>query len=113
MNIWQDNWINPTTPQKIISSRKILPDNARVGDLIDQDAMQWKQSLIDSIFLPLEAAQIKSIQLRTLRPDIMVWCSSPNGHLTTRSAYERNPLVSLSKSLNLPQQSHTINTHFE
>ena len=79
INIWNDHWIYSTSPLQTISPRQILPANARFYDLIDHDSMQWKTHLIDSIFLPVEAEQIKSIPLNTSRRDTMIWNSTPNG----------------------------------
>jgi hypothetical protein len=87
VNIWRDKWINPTNPSKSVSQRQILPANATVSDLIDHETRQWNSSLIDSIFWPCEAAQIKAIPLRLHHPDILVWTGTPNGRFTTRSAY--------------------------
>jgi|UniRef100_A0A2N9HI72 hypothetical protein len=87
VNIWRDKWISPTNPSKSVSQRQILPANATVSDLIDHETRQWNSSLIDSIFWPCEAAQIKAIPLRLHHPDILVWTGTPNGRFTTRSAY--------------------------
>jgi hypothetical protein len=102
VNIWKDNWISSSSPLKIISPRQILLENARVCDLIDDDSRLWKSSLIDSIFLPLEAEQIKSIPLHPSRHDSMVWSGTPNGQFSTCSAYQ---LQAAEKSSSRPQQA--------
>ena len=55
VSIWQDKWINPSRPCKVISPRQILPDTAKVSDLINIETHQWKDPLIDFIFWPEEA----------------------------------------------------------
>ncbi len=54
VNIWHDNWITVTHPMKVLSPRQILPETARVCDLINHDTMQWRNTLINSIFLPMK-----------------------------------------------------------
>jgi hypothetical protein len=105
VNIWKDNWISSSSPLKIISPRQILPENARVCDLIDDDSRLWKSSLIDSIFLPLEAEQIKSIPLHPSRHDSMVWSGTPNGQFSTRSAYQLQAAEKSSLSTSTSDQS--------
>jgi hypothetical protein len=74
VNIWDDNWANAASPYKITSPRQILSSHAKVCDLIDTSTMQRKSSLIDSIFLPLEAQRIKAIRLyQPSREDSLVW----------------------------------------
>uniref|UniRef100_A0A2N9IPV8 Reverse transcriptase domain-containing protein n=1 Tax=Fagus sylvatica TaxID=28930 RepID=A0A2N9IPV8_FAGSY len=105
VNIWKDNWISSSSPLKIIFLRQILPENARVCDLIDDDSRLWKSSLIDSIFLPLEAEQIKSIPLHPSRHDSMVWSGTPNGQFSTRSAYQLQAAEKSSLSASTSDQS--------
>ncbi len=71
----------------MLSPRLILPTNATVSNLIDQNTWQWKAHLIDNIFWPFEAAQIKALPLRPHQLDIMVWTGTPYGQFTTQSAY--------------------------
>uniref|UniRef100_A0A2N9GQD2 Reverse transcriptase zinc-binding domain-containing protein n=1 Tax=Fagus sylvatica TaxID=28930 RepID=A0A2N9GQD2_FAGSY len=87
VSIWRDKWINSMHPCKILSPRQILPDSAMVSDLVDPESNQWKEQLIDSIFWPEEAAQIKSIPMFSTRSDSLVWMGTPTGTFTTRSAY--------------------------
>ena len=72
--------------------------------------MQWKTHLIDSIFLPVEAEQIKSIPLNTSRRDTMIWNSTPNGQFTTQSAYQFQAATksSFSASTSDPSRTHSF-----
>uniref|UniRef100_A0A2N9HTW8 RNase H type-1 domain-containing protein n=1 Tax=Fagus sylvatica TaxID=28930 RepID=A0A2N9HTW8_FAGSY len=88
VNIWHDNWINANSPGKIVSPQQLLPEFAKVRDLIDPKTHNWKEQLIDSIFLPEEAEKIKSIPLCPNRQDSLVWLGTPTGTFTTRSAYQ-------------------------
>ena len=83
VSIWQDKWINPSRPYKLISPRQILPDIAKVSDLIDIETHQWKKPLIDSIFWPEKVAQIKAILLSPSHQDSLVWIGTYNGIFTT------------------------------
>ena len=104
MSIWQDKWINPSRPYKLISPRQILPDIAKVSDLIDIETHQWKKPLIDSIFWLEKVAQIKAILLSPSRQDSLVWIGTYNGIFTTQSAYhmlakDKTKLTGLSSNL--------------
>uniref|UniRef100_A0A2N9F8H0 Reverse transcriptase domain-containing protein n=1 Tax=Fagus sylvatica TaxID=28930 RepID=A0A2N9F8H0_FAGSY len=88
VNIWRDNWINANSLGKIVSPQQLLPEFAKVSDLIDPETHNWKEQLIDSIFLPEEAEKIKSIPLCPNRQDSLVWLGTPTGTFTTRSAYQ-------------------------
>ena len=56
--------------------------------MIDPETHNWKEQLIDSIFLPEEAEKIKSILLCPNRQDFLVWLGTPTGTFTTWSAYQ-------------------------
>lgn len=60
-----------------------------VCDLIDRENACWKTKVIDALFLPHEAEEIKKIPLSNHLPaDKQIWACSPNGLLfTVRSAY--------------------------
>lgn len=57
-------------------------------DLAIPETNQRKEQLIDSIFWPKKAAQIKSIPVSSTRLDSLVWLGTPTGIFTTRSAYQ-------------------------
>ena len=88
VNIWHDNWINTNSPGKIVSPQQLLPEFAKVSDLIDPKTHNWKEQLIDSIFLPEEAKKIKSIPFCHNRQDSLVWLGTLTGSFTTRNAYQ-------------------------
>ena len=60
----------------------------RVGDLIDQENMIWKEDLIDRVFYDFEASTIKNIPLcRSLQDDILIWPFNPDGVYSVKSGY--------------------------
>lgn len=72
----------------VISHRLFLHEDKRVGELIDINAMCWKSSVMDSIFLPHEVEAIKSILLSVrFNLDKLVWAETANGKFTVKSAY--------------------------
>lgn len=88
ISIWGDRWI-PTPPSnKVQSPISILPADARVSDLIDQDTRWWNYTSINSIFNQTEAATISNLVLSPLRnEDRLVWSGSTTGLFTVKSAY--------------------------
>jgi hypothetical protein len=49
--------------------------------------MQWKISLIDTIFMHVEAQRIKYIPLsQPIREDSLIWVGTPHGRFTIQSA---------------------------
>lgn len=73
--IWKDKWTpNPTTFQ-IISPLTILPIDAKVSALIDEENGVWKTSLIRELFLDRE---VESILSPTLPTDKLVWTTTKN-----------------------------------
>ncbi|GMY06394.1 putative ribonuclease h protein [Fagus crenata] len=65
-----------------------LPPDANVATLIDHDSHYWKDNLIDFLFMPSEAALIKSIPLpSSASNDSLIWSKTTMGQLTAKSAY--------------------------
>ena len=57
--------------------------------LLENQHLKWKQSIVNEIFLPFEAAQILSIPLPThARQDKFIWGETINGEFSVRSAYK-------------------------
>ena len=58
-----------------------------MGDLIDKEKACWKTEVIDALFLPHEAEEIKKIPLSSHLPtDKQIWACSHNGVFTVQSA---------------------------
>ena len=88
VKVWGDRWLPSSSSHVAISPRLFLHEDTRVGKLIDIDAMCWKSSVVDSIFLPHEAEAIKSIPFSVHFPlDKLVWAEMTNGKFTIKSAY--------------------------
>ena len=57
-----------------------------VGDLIDKEKACWKTEVLDALFLPHEAEEIKKIPLSSHLPtDKQILACSHNGVFTVRS----------------------------
>ena len=99
VKVWGDSWLPCSSSHVVISPRLFLHEDTRVGELIDTDAMCWKFSVVDFIFLPHEAKAIKSIPLSVCFPsDRLVWAKTANGKFTVKSAYHLAVRISFSKN---------------
>jgi hypothetical protein len=88
VKIWPDRWIRGTTNGLVIMAPSHLPPDANVATLIDHDSHYWKDNLIDFLFMPSEAALIKSIPLpSSASNDLLIWSKTTMGQLTAKSAY--------------------------
>ncbi|KAK9270863.1 hypothetical protein L1049_026449 [Liquidambar formosana] len=88
VDIWKEKWLPTPTSFKVTSPRQILNEGALVSDLIDAEKKEWRKSLVNSIFLPHEAAIICQIPLSNRLPDDRpMWHYHPKGFFTVRSAY--------------------------
>jgi hypothetical protein len=88
VQIWGDRWLPSPTTYAVQSPKKLLPDDAKVCDLIDSETNKWDQSLIQSIFSQEEAEVISTIPLSKYgQPDLLLWRGTSTGVFTVRSAY--------------------------
>ena len=87
--VYWDKWLPGNFPSKICSPQRIAPGDVRVAELIDQDTKQWDGAKIDHLFLPFEAAKIKSIPLCTTnQADCIVWPRCRDGAYSVKSGYQ-------------------------
>ena len=87
IRIYHDSWLPDPYNKNVVSPRVFLGDDAQVAVLIDKEQRCWLQESIDHLFLPHEAAAIKSIPLSYGECDNMVfWPHSPDGKYSVRSA---------------------------
>ena len=99
VKVWGDRWLPCSSSHVVISPQLFLHEDTRVGELIDTNAMCWKFSVVDFIFLPHEAEAIKSIPLSVCFPsDKLVWAETANGKFTVKSAYHLAVRISFSKN---------------
>ena len=66
INIWRDKWVSPSSPFTIPFPRQILLETACVHDLFYPESVQWNDILVDSIFPPEVADQIKQLPISSL-----------------------------------------------
>ena len=88
IRIYHDSWLPDPFNKRVVSPRDFLGNDAQVVVLIDKEKWCWLQEAIDNIFIPHEAAVIKSIPLSFCDcDDKMFWPYSPEGKYTVSSAY--------------------------
>ena len=87
IRVWKDNWLLDSPSSKPLV-QKILPEDARVNSLIDDELKCWKRNLVKEVFLPFEVKYIMRIPLSfRLPPDFCFWKLEKNGLFSVRSGY--------------------------
>ncbi|GLT72869.1 hypothetical protein SLA2020_447660 [Shorea laevis] len=51
IRVWQDRWLPTPISFSIQSPRRILSEDARVAELIDQDTKWWNTNLLREVFM--------------------------------------------------------------
>jgi ribonuclease HI len=88
IKIWGDKWIDSTYSRMIQSPVRVLGENAKVRDLIDDSTKWWNFQLIREVFQEDEANRICGMTLSPLgQKDKIVWAGTKKGIFTVRSAY--------------------------
>nr|POE84677.1 putative ribonuclease h protein [Quercus suber]POF15784.1 putative ribonuclease h protein [Quercus suber] len=111
IRIRDDRWLPKIPATRIVSPSAMIPPEAKVSELINEDNHAWRSALIMSEFLPHEATMILGIPLSYQNvPDKQVWFPTPNGDYSTRSAYHLLSNVDRSKrpSCSNPGKSHRL-----
>ena len=89
IRVYWDKWLPGKFPSMIKSPRVGAPGDVRVDSLINQDTKQWDLAKIDLLFLPFEAAKIKSILLCfSNQADCMVWPRCRDGLYSVKTGYQ-------------------------
>jgi ribonuclease HI len=87
IKLWDDKWI-PATPHKVLDPVRILSRDARVADIINQEANWWDIPLIEQIFSGETVEKICSIPISPRsQEDKLIWAGTNNGMFSIRSAY--------------------------
>ncbi|XP_040999511.1 uncharacterized mitochondrial protein AtMg00310-like [Juglans microcarpa x Juglans regia] len=63
VKIWSDRWLPIPTSYKTRPPPKVLSTEATVNSLIDQDSHSWNLFLVQSVFIPEEAAITSRIHI--------------------------------------------------
>ena len=63
IQIYHDKWLPSEEHGMVVSLPNLLPIDATVDILVDEETMWWNVNIIDQLFLPFEALRIKDIPL--------------------------------------------------
>ena len=63
IKVFEDKWLPGLSGGKLASVQSGLDGNLKVAALMSSDKACWNEQLVDSLFLPHEAQQIKGIPL--------------------------------------------------
>lgn len=50
IKIWHDKWLPIQTTNRVESQVKVLDNEARVSEIIEEVTRQWKEDLVQEIF---------------------------------------------------------------
>ena len=88
VKVWEDPWI-PTTPtRQAIPVAPFMIPNMRVSDLINQEAKDWDESLLENYVNMDGIPLIRSLAISSAhRRDTFCWNYTRNGQYTVKSGY--------------------------
>lgn len=87
INIWTDNWLSTSKPQRPMGPPPFGCRDSKVSDLLDHDSSEWNITAIRQL-LPQYEDIIQKIMLSSYKmPDTLVWLPEKSGSYTTRSGY--------------------------
>ena len=88
VQIWGDKWLLKPSTFMVSSRRLFMPQDMKVGDLINKEEASWKVEAVDAFFLPHGAEVIKAIPISSNLPeDKLIWAWSNNGAFSVKNAY--------------------------
>ena len=88
MKIFKDSWLPNVHSGRVLSPVSVLLEDAMVDQLLDSESRWWNTSLVDTIFIPSEAQQIKSIPIcHFAQKDFLFWPLSRTGMYQVHSRY--------------------------
>ena len=88
VRIWEDKWLPLRNHNIIISPRPPNTLLTHVKQLIDDQTKTWREAVIRTTFLPLEAEIILGISLSSYnQDDTATWGGTKNGVYAVRSGY--------------------------
>ena len=100
IRIWGDKWVPKPSTFMVSSLRLFMPQDMKVGELIDKEEASWKIGVVDALFLPHEVEAIKAIPISSNLPeDKQIWAWSSNGAFSVKNAYWVVSQMSLNDSM--------------
>jgi hypothetical protein len=85
INIWQDPWI-PSSPNRIIITRRGAAVYTKFSDLIDPITEQWDIYILQALLSPVDVHRILQILLHNRGfEDFIAWRFTKHGKYTVRS----------------------------
>ena len=88
VKIFKDSWLPNVHSGRVLSLVSVLSKDATVDQLLDNESRWWNTNLVDTIFIPLEAQQIKSIPVcHSTQKDFLFWPLSRTDMYQVRSRY--------------------------
>lgn len=89
IDIWEDNWLPLQNGYKVWSAKPANSKISLVYELLDHEKNCWNEQLVNSLFMPFEAAQILQIPLPDgFQNDMFSWGPHRKGYFTVKSAYQ-------------------------
>lgn len=87
--IWEDNWLPSQNGLKLWSKKPPDCSLHLVNDLINMETNSWKTNIIDALFMPFEASQIKHIPLININNrDEITWHGTADVFYSVKSGYQ-------------------------
>lgn len=87
--IFEDRWLPRKEPAKVISPLNTISVEWTVSRLLNPDGAGWNIQMVDSIFLPFEAQQIKGIPICVInQEDCVSWPKCETGLYFVKSEYQ-------------------------
>lgn len=89
VRIKQDKWLPNQSSRTPISAFPEFPQDAKVSAFINSESGEWKKEVVQSNFLPHEAAAILGIPISSRAlPDRIIWALTPSGLFSISIAYK-------------------------
>ena len=88
IKIWQHHWLSRKHPTKILSPMIEAMEEATGDCLIDEGTRTCNEAMVDGIFAPQEAEEIKTILLARIETeDTMYWPWEHDGRYSCKTGY--------------------------
>ena len=69
IRIWGDRWLPKPSTFMVSSPRLFMPEDMKVGELLNKEEASWQVDVVDALFLLHEAEVIKVIPISSHLPE--------------------------------------------